>query len=67
MSGTTTAAQARSATQGMISSIGFVQPNGDLQATSFRFLNSLFAAVKQLEGQVATLQATVQALQERLP
>jgi hypothetical protein len=57
----------RYSTQGMIGPNGFVQPTGDLTAVSFRFLNGLFRAVQTLEGQVATLQATVTSLQARLP
>jgi hypothetical protein len=67
MSATTTAAQTRSTIQGMIAATGFVQPNGDLQAISFRFLHGMFQAIQQLEGQVATLQAAVQTLQAREP
>jgi hypothetical protein len=57
----------RYASQGMISPNGFVQPTGDLTAISFRFLHSLFSAIQQLEGQVTTLQASVQTLQAREP
>jgi hypothetical protein len=59
--------QPRITTQGMIAAIGFVQPTGDLTPVSFRFLFGLFNAIRQLEGQVTALQATVQTLQERLP
>ena len=61
------ASQARVSTQGMISPQQFVQPSGDLTAVSFRFLNSLYRSIQQLEGQVTTLQANVQALQAREP
>lgn len=57
----------RYASQGMITPMQFVQPNGDLTAVSFRFLHSMFAAIQQLEGAVTTLQTTVTALQARLP
>jgi hypothetical protein len=57
--------QPRLTTQGMVTAIGFVQPSGDLTAVSFRFLFGLFNAVRQLEGQVTALQATVQTLQAR--
>lgn len=57
----------RMASQGMITPQQFVQPSGDLTAVSFRFLNSLFRAIQQLEGQMTTLQASVQALQAREP
>jgi hypothetical protein len=59
--------QARWASQGMIGPQQFVQPSGDLTAVSFRFLNSLYRAIQQLEGQVTTLQASVQTLQAREP
>ena len=61
------ASQARVSAQGMISPQQFVQPSGDLTAVSFRFLNSLFRSIQQLEGQVTTLQASVQALQAQEP
>ena len=57
----------RLSTQGMIGPQQFVGSGGDLTAVSFRFLNGLFRAVQTLEGQVATLQATVTSLQARLP
>jgi hypothetical protein len=63
MSGT----QPRLTSQGMIAVAGFVQPSGDLTAVSFRFLFGLFNAIRQLEGQVTALQATVQELQGRVP
>jgi hypothetical protein len=59
--------QTRWASQGMIGPQQFVQPSGDLTAVSFRFLNSLYRAIQQLEGQVTTLQASVQTLQAREP
>lgn len=42
--------------QGMIAAIDFVDAAGDLTPVSFRFLNSLFRNIQQLQQDVATLQ-----------
>lgn len=42
--------------QGMVSILDFVDGEGNLNAVSFRFLNSLFNCVHRLESEVATLQ-----------
>ena len=42
--------------QGMISTLDFVDAEGNLNALSFRFLNSLFNCIHKLESEVATLQ-----------
>ena len=42
--------------QGMITAMDFVDPEGNLAPTSFRFLNSMFSCIHRLESEVATLQ-----------
>lgn len=60
--GGTIGAPGQYAAQGMIGPNEFVAPlSGDLTAISFRFLNSLFTSIKQLETQVAALQQRLTA------
>ena len=53
--------EGRISTQGMIGPQQFVYGDGDLTAVSFRFLNSMFNSVQQLQADVATLQQRLTA------